>query len=89
MKTVFVGNLPSDTTEQEVTEMFAAYGRVHGLRLTQDVFTGACRGFGFVKMEGHEARAAIGALNGRELRGQRLKVNEERAPNVRGGGRHR
>ena len=53
------------------------------------MFTGACRGFGFVKMEGHEARAAIGALNGRELRGQRLKVNEERAPTDRGGGRHR
>ncbi|TVR61737.1 MAG: RNA-binding protein [Candidatus Competibacteraceae bacterium] len=90
MKTVFIGNLPSDTTEQEVTDLFSAYGRVHGLRLTRDVFSGLCRGFGFVKMEGHEARAAIGGLNGQELRGQRLKVNEERAPtNARGGRRHR
>lgn len=89
MKTVFIGNLPSDTTEQEVTDLFTAYGRVHGLRLTRDVFSGLCRGFGFVKMEGHEARAAIGALNGRELRGQRLKVNEERAPTNARGGRHR
>jgi RNA recognition motif-containing protein len=47
-----------------------------------------CRGFGFVEMEGHEARAAIGALNGWELRGQRLKVNEER-PKERSGGRRR
>jgi RNA recognition motif-containing protein len=90
MKTVFIGNLPSDTTEQEVTDLFSTYGRVHGLRLTRDVFSGLCRGFGFVKMEGHEARAAIGGLNGQELRGQRLKVNEERAPtNARGGRRHR
>ncbi|MFZ1325589.1 MAG: RNA-binding protein [Candidatus Contendobacter sp.] len=88
MKTVFIGNLPADATDQEVTDLFAAHGRVHGLRLTRDVFSGHCRGFGFIKMEGHEARAAINALNGQELRGQRLKVNEERAPNARGG-RHR
>lgn len=87
MKTVFIGNLPSDATDQEVTDLFAAYGRVHGLRLTRDVFSGLCRGFGFVKMEGHEARAAIAGLDGQELRGQRLKVNEERAPNTRGGRR--
>ncbi|MDG4552340.1 MAG: RNA-binding protein [Candidatus Contendobacter sp.] len=87
MKTVCIGNLPSDATEQEVTDLFAAYGRVHGLRLTRDVFSGLCRGFGFVKMEGHEARAAIGGLNGLELRGRRLKVSEERPPTARGGRR--
>jgi RNA recognition motif-containing protein len=52
------------------------------------VFSGNCRGFGFVEMEGHEARAAISALNGWELRGQRIKVNEER-PKERAGGRRR
>ncbi len=88
MKTIFIGNLPPDTTEDEVNQMFSAHGRVRSLRLVRDVFSGACRGFGFVEMEGHEARAAIGALNGWELRGQRLKVNEER-PKERAGGRRR
>ncbi|MGB2681063.1 MAG: RNA-binding protein [Candidatus Competibacter sp.] len=88
MKTIFVGNLPPDATEQEITELFSTHGRVRSLRLVRDVFSGNCRGFGFVEMEGHEARAAIGALNGWELRGQRLKVNEER-PKERSGGRRR
>ncbi|HRD64787.1 MAG TPA: RNA-binding protein [Candidatus Competibacter sp.] len=88
MKTIFVGNLPPDATEQEITELFSAHGRVRSLRLARDVFSGTCRGFGFVEMEGHEARAAIGALNGWELRGQRIKVNEER-PKERAGGRRR
>ncbi|HHW77620.1 MAG TPA: RNA-binding protein [Xanthomonadaceae bacterium] len=88
MKTIFIGNLPPDATEDEVNQMFSAHGRVRSLRLVRDVFSGACRGFGFVEMEGHEARAAIGALNGWELRGQRLKVNEER-PKERAGGRRR
>lgn len=78
MKKIFVGNLPSDVTEQEVTELFSAYGRVRSIRLVQDVFSGACRGFGFIEMEGHEARAAIAGLDGAELRSKRLKVNEER-----------
>ena len=88
MKMVFVGNLPSDATEDEISLLFSAHGRVRSIRLVRDVFSGTCRGFGFVEMEGHEARAAIGALNGWELRGQRLKVNEER-PKERTGGRRR
>ncbi len=89
MKKIFVGNLPSDATEEEVTELFSSHGRVRSIRLTRDVFSGACRGFGFIEMEGHEARAAITALNGTELRGQRLKVNEERPKTKGGPGRHR
>ena len=90
MKTIFVGNLPPDATEQEITLLFSAHGRVRSLRLVRDVFAGTCRGFGFVEMGGHEARAAIGALNGLELRGRQIKVNEERPAKQRaGGGRHR
>ena len=78
MRKIFAGNLPADVTEQELIALFSTYGRVRSIRLVQDVFSGACRGFGFLEMEGHEARAAISALDGMELRGKRLKVNEER-----------
>ena len=78
MKRIFAGNLPSDTTETELTAMFSAHGRVRSIKLMQDVFSGKCKGFGLIEMEGHEARAAIAALNGKELRGNPLKVNEER-----------
>ncbi len=88
MKKIFIGNLPSDATEQEVTDLFSTHGRVRSIRLVRDVFSGACRGFGFIEMEGHEARAAIGSLNGTEIRGKLLKVNEER-PQNKGGGRGR
>jgi RNA recognition motif-containing protein len=75
---LFVANLPADMTEQEFTELFAAYGRVRSMQLSREIFTGKCRGFGSLEMEGHEARAAIAGLNGKELRGKPLKVGEER-----------
>ena len=88
MKKIFVGNLPSDMTEEELTELFSTHGKVRSLKLAQDVFSRACKGFGFIEMEGHEARAAIAALNGQELRGKQIKVNEERPKkNVRRGRR--
>lgn len=89
MLRVYAGNLPPDMTEQEFTELFAAYGRVRSIELALDIFSGRCRGFGFVEMEGHEARAAIAGLNGRNLRGNTLRVNEERPRGRRGGGGRR
>ncbi|MEW6169364.1 MAG: RNA-binding protein [Pseudomonadota bacterium] len=91
MKRVFAGNLPSDTTERELTELFSAFGKVFSIKLVQDVFSGQCKGFGFVEMEGHEARAAIAGLNGKELRGKPLRVNEEQPRDNRrpGGARRR
>ncbi|MBP1150087.1 MULTISPECIES: RNA recognition motif domain-containing protein [Methylocaldum] len=89
MLRVYAGNLPPDMTEQEFTELFAAYGRVRSIELARDIFSGRCRGFGFVEMEGHEARAAIAGLNGRNLRGNTLRVNEERPRGRRGGGGRR
>ncbi len=90
MLKIYAGNLPSDTSEKELAELFAAHGRVRSIKLALDVFSGKCRGFGFVEMEGHEARAAIAALNGRELRGNPLRVNQERPRDAkaRGGGRY-
>jgi RNA recognition motif-containing protein len=89
MLKMYVGNLSPDTREADVRELFAQHGKVRSIRLASDVFTGRCRGFGFVEMEGHEARAAIAALNGMMFKGQQIKVNEERPRDKRAGGRGR
>ena len=88
MKKMFVGNLPPHASEESVRGLFAEFGTVRSIEVVRDLFTHKCRGFGFVEMEGHEARAAMTALNGRELRGSRLKVNEEKK-DLRGAGRRR
>lgn len=85
---IFAGGLPHDTTERELTELFSAHGKVRGIKLAHDVFSGKCKGFGFVEMEGHEARAAMSALNGKDLRGSRLKVSEEKKERDRHSRRH-
>ncbi len=77
MKKLFIGNLSSDTSEQELQALFSEFGTVRSSRLVTDVFSGRCKGFGFIEMEGHEARAAIAGLNGREFHGKPLRVNFE------------
>lgn len=89
MLTIFVGNLSADTREAELRELFAQHGTVRSIKMVTDVFTGACRGIGFVDMEGHEARAAMAALNGKMFKGRSLKVNQERPRERRGFGRSR
>ena len=89
MLTIFVGNLPADTREDELNELFTAHGTVRSVRIVKDLFTGACRGIGFVEMEGHEARTAMAALHGKPFKGNMLKVNEERPRERRGAGRSR
>ncbi len=64
MKKLFVGNLPPEATEDSVRTMFSEYGTVRSISVVQDIFTGKCKGFGFIEMEGHEARAAQAALDG-------------------------
>jgi len=86
MKKLFVGNLPADTTEEDIHALFSEHGTVRSLKLNVDIFTRKCRGFGFVEMEGHEARAAIAGLNGKTFKGKALRVNEERGT---GPGGHR
>ncbi len=90
MKKMFIGNLPAATSEADVNELFGEFGTVRSVKLASDIFTGKCRGFGFVEMEGHEARAAISALDGKLFKGQALKVREE-IPKKKGrrGGRRR
>ena len=77
MKIMYVSNLPPDTNEEEIRNLFSQYGTVRELKLATDVFTGRCRGFGTVAMEGHEARAAIAGLNGKTVDGKSLRVRFE------------
>ncbi|MFK5894650.1 MAG: RNA-binding protein [Pseudomonadota bacterium] len=74
MKKLFVGNLPASTKDKELNELFSQYGKVRSLKLVTDVFTNQCKGFGFIEMEGHEARAAIAGLHGKNFNGNSLKV---------------
>ena len=69
MLKLFVGNLPPEANEKYVKELFAEFGTVRSLDLAHDIFTGKCKGFCFVEMEGHEARAAQSALDGKPLEG--------------------
>jgi cold-inducible RNA-binding protein len=89
---IYVGNIAFDASEDEVRGLFASYGEVTVVNLLKDKFTGQPRGFGFVDMAlDAEAQKAIHELNGRELRGRKLTVNQarprdERAPGGGGGG---
>ena len=77
MKKLFIGNLPPSTTEKDLTALFSEFGTVRSLKLITDVFSGQCKGFGFIEMEGHEARAAIAALDGRDFNGKPIRVGFE------------
>ena len=86
---IYVGNLPWSTTSQDLEAMFAAHGAVRSAEVISDRETGRSRGFGFVEMETDEGlQAAISALNGQEINGRPLTVNEarERTPRPGGGG---
>jgi RNA recognition motif-containing protein len=87
---IYVGNLSFDTTERELETAFAAYGTVSSARVATDRDTGRNRGFGFVEMSNQaEAQAAIAALNGSELQGRSLTVNEARPREAGGSGGNR
>jgi RNA recognition motif-containing protein len=69
MKKLFISSLPQDATEDSVRAMFSEYGTVRSINIASDIFTGKCKGFGFIEMEGHEARAAQSALDGKDIGG--------------------
>ena len=86
MVNLFVGNLSYQTTQEELHAAFAQYGNVERVNIITDRTTGQPRGFAFVEMtDPNEAEAAIGQLNGAELRGRALNVNIAR-PKPSGGG---
>jgi len=77
MKNIFVGNISFSTTEQEIRSLFQAHGTVERVSMVNDRDTGQSRGFCFVEMASDaEAQRAIAALNGKELSGRALNVNE-------------
>jgi cold-inducible RNA-binding protein len=87
VKNIFVGNLSFDATEDAVRTMFEAYGTVDRVNVVTDRDTGRARGFGFVEMSVNaEADRAIAALNGKELDGRALNINEARPKEDRGAG---
>lgn len=76
---IYVGNLSYEVSEDDLREAFEAHGEVASANVITDKFTGRSRGFGFVEMpKDDEARAAIDALNGFDLKGRTLNVNEAR-----------
>lgn len=76
---IYVGNLPYNASEDEVRELFAAYGTVTSVALIKDKVTGQPRGFGFVEMASDaEANAAIDGLNGKDFAGRKLAINPAR-----------
>lgn len=91
MTSIYVGNLPFSATEDEVREQFEQFGTVHSVKLISDRETGRPRGFGFVEMDGEAAQSAITGMNGKDMGGRPLRVNEaqERKPRTFGGGGHR
>ena len=86
MKKLCVGNLPFSATETEINELFSKHGAVHSVALINGRETGRPRGFGFVEMDDEAATAAISALNGQEMGGRDLKVNEDQDKPRRSGG---
>ena len=82
---IYVGNLPFRTTTQELRDLFASYGEVNDVVIPEDRETGRSRGFGFVDMDDDSGRGAIEALDGWDMDGRALRVNEAR-PRTPGGG---
>ena len=83
---IYVGNLSFEVKEDDLRQAFEAYGKVESATIIMDKFSGESRGFGFVEMASKdEATAAIAEMNGKDLKGRALNVNEAR-PKTEGGG---
>ncbi len=85
---IYVGNLPWNTTDADLEAMFTDIGAVTSARVITDRDTGRSRGFGFVEMSGEDGQRAIAELNGNQIEGRALRINEanEQKPRQGGGG---
>ena len=89
-KKLYVGNLPFGVTDTDLQNLFQPHGTVQSVQIITDRDTGRSKGFGFVEMDtGDQAQAAITALNGHEVSGRALTVNEARPREERSGGQRR
>ena len=85
---IYIGNLSDDVGDEDLQQAFEVFGEIASVTIIKDRFTGKSRGFGFVEMPSEEeAQAAIEGLNGKELKGQILNVNEARPRSERRGGK--
>jgi RNA recognition motif-containing protein len=85
---IYVGNLPREATEDDLRQAFEEFGQVASVKIITDRFTGDSRGFGFVEMTNNpEAQSAISGLDGKDLKGRALRVNEARPRRDDRGGR--
>ncbi len=76
---IYVGSLSYNVTEEDLKQAFEPFGEVESVRIIKDMYSGRSKGFGFVEMPGKsEAQSAIESLNGKELKGRTVKVNEAR-----------
>ena len=84
---IYIGNLPFNATEGDLKEAFQAFGEVQSCSIIKDKYSGQSRGFGFVEMPNQdEAQKAVSSMNGKDLKGRTLKVNEAKARTERPGG---
>ncbi|HEY4694889.1 MAG TPA: RNA-binding protein [Candidatus Nanoarchaeia archaeon] len=86
-KKLFVGNLPYTTNDQSLGDLFSPFGQVSSATIITDKFSGRSRGFGFVEMENDaDAEKAIAEMNGKDMEGRQIVVNEARPREERSGG---
>jgi cold-inducible RNA-binding protein len=84
---IYVGNLAREVTDEDLREAFEAFGQVNSATVIKDRFSGESRGFGFVEIPSkNEAQTAITEMNGKDLKGRTINVNEARPRTNRGGG---
>ena len=84
MTSIYVGNLPFSASEDEIRALFSPYGNVESVKLITDRETGRPRGFGFVEMSASDANSAIQALNGKDMGGRPLRINQAQERQERG-----
>lgn len=78
---IYVGNLATDVTEDDLKKAFEAFGEVSSVKIIKDMFSGFSKGFGFIEMPGkQQAQKAMDELNGHDLKGKPMRVNEARPP---------
>ncbi len=85
---IYVGNLSSSVTEEDLKNLFSLYGNVTSTKVIKDMYTGVSKGFGFIEMTG-DPETALKELNSKDLKGKNIVVNEARPKTGGGGGRDR